>query len=195
MNFGVLDIQGDVSEHISMLKMAINKMHIDGKVLSIKTREDLDKISGIIIPGGESTTLYNISKRKGIYDRIIELVNDGKLNVMGTCAGAILISKNTNDPKVIGMRLMDFDVYRNAYGRQYNSFETYIDIEGMNEKYHAIFIRAPKISRVGNNIKVLGTYNNDPVIITDGKNMAMTFHPELSGNTKIHEFFIDKLRV
>ncbi|MGC9123124.1 MAG: pyridoxal 5'-phosphate synthase glutaminase subunit PdxT [Thermoplasmata archaeon] len=190
MNYGVLDIQGDVSEHFRMLEIAMKNRNVDGQVISVRNKEDLETLSGIIIPGGESTTLYNISKRKGIYDKIVEMVSKNRLRVMGTCAGAILISKNTNDSRVVGMGLMDFDVSRNAYGRQYNSFEAYIKIKNIDDNFHAIFIRAPKIIRVGNNLDVLGYFNTDPVIITDGKHLALTFHPELSNNSKIHEYFV-----
>ncbi len=185
MKIGILDIQGDVSEHFQMIKRLREKYHT--MPVRVKTLKDLDGLSGLIIPGGESTVIYMLLKKSGMYDRIIYMAKSG-LHIMGTCAGAILISRDTGDKAVEGMNLIDISIKRNAYGRQINSFIKEINITGIGN-FDAVFIRAPEIESTGNS-DVLGSENGKPVIVTQGNIMALTFHPELTGNTAIHELFI-----
>lgn len=185
MKIGILDIQGDVSEHFQMIKRLPEKYH--AVPIMVKTLNDLAGISGLIIPGGESTVIYMLLKKSGMYEKIVEMAHSG-LHIMGTCAGAILVSRDTGDKQVEGMNLIDISIKRNAYGRQINSFIQKINISGIGN-FDAVFIRAPEIESTGNS-EVLGLESGKPVIVREGNIMALTFHPELTGNTGVHELFV-----
>lgn len=185
MKIGILNIQGDVSEHSQMIRKLPEKHH--AVPVNVKNVQDLEGLSGLIIPGGESTVIYMLLKKFGMYDKIIEMAHNG-LHIMGTCAGAILLSRDTGDTRVKGMNLIDISIKRNAYGRQINSFIDEIDISGIG-KFAAVFIRAPEIESIGNS-QLLASLDGKPVFVKEGNIIAMTFHPELTGNKKIHEFFV-----
>lgn len=187
LTIGIIGFQGDVSEHAELLKMAANKLGVEVSIVEIRKRVQLDSVEAIIIPGGESTTMYKLLKLYSMYDRIKELANGG-LPVMGTCAGLILISSKTNDERVEGMGLIDTEVERNAYGRQIDSFMDEIEIRGIG-KYKAVFIRAPVISTPGKT-DVLAEHKGSPVMVRSGKILGLTFHPELTKDTRVHEYFI-----
>ncbi|KAA8922031.1 pyridoxal 5'-phosphate synthase glutaminase subunit PdxT [Thermoplasma sp.] len=187
MNIGVLGFQGDVQEHIDMLKRISRRVR-DLKAVHIRRASDLDSVNGLIIPGGESTTIYKLSVEYGLYSRIMERSSEG-MPIMATCAGLILVSKNTNDDRVKGMGLLDVTIRRNAYGRQVMSFETDIDINGIGN-FPAVFIRAPVIEDPGRS-EVLGTLDGRPVIVRQNNVLGMTFHPELTGDTRVHEYFVN----
>jgi len=187
MKIGVLDIQGSVEEHFA----ALEKVSGVTPVL-VKKIEDLDGVRGLIIPGGESTTIGKLLRRFGLREEIIRRATTGKkedrLAIWGTCAGAILIAK-----KIVGrenadtMTLMDITIERNAYGRQTDSFETEVKFDG--KSLPAVFIRAPKIISAGNGVSVLAKYNDEIVAAREGKLLVTTFHPELTNSTKAHEYF------
>ena len=187
MNIGILNIQGDVSEHYLMIKKLSKKLNVNP--VAVNNKNTLANLEGLIIPGGESTVIFKFIIQNDIYDRIIEMANEG-MGIMGTCAGAIILSKNTNDTRVNGMNLINMGIKRNAYGRQINSFIQNIEIKNIGN-FDAVFIRAPEIENV-RDADVLAEYNNNPVVVKNNKKnknvIAMTFHPELTGNTKIHEF-------
>ena len=185
MKIGVLGFQGDVQEHVNSLKRVLEQL--GGSVTLIKKAEDLDSISGLVIPGGESTTIFKLISMYGIYDKIVQLGRSG-LPIMGTCAGLIILSSNTNDERVKGMGLLDVEITRNSYGRQINSFMDSVEINGIG-KFPAVFIRAPVISKVGN-VEVMAYHNNNPVMVRDGNILGLTFHPELTGDLRIHEYFV-----
>ncbi len=187
LNIGIIGFQGDVSEHAELLKKAANKLEVEVSVHEVRNRTQLDSVEALIIPGGESTTMFKLLKLYSMYDKIIELAKNG-LPVMGTCAGLILISSKTNDERVEGMGLIDTEIERNAYGRQIDSFMDDIDIKGIG-KYKAVFIRAPVISKPGK-ADVLAEYKNKPVMVGQGKVLGLTFHPELTKDTRVHEYFI-----
>ena len=187
LTIGIIGFQGDVSEHAELLKRAASKLGIEVAVVEIRKRSHLDSVQGIIIPGGESTTMYKLLRLYNMYDRIRDLAKSG-LPVMGTCAGLILISSKTNDERVEGMGLIDSEVERNAYGRQIDSFMDDIEIKGIG-KYKAVFIRAPVISVPGTT-EVLAQYKGKPVMVKKGKVLGLTFHPELTKDTRVHEYFI-----
>lgn len=190
MKIGVLNIQGSVEEHISMLE----KCGVE--VVSVKTAEDLKLVKGLIIPGGESTTIGKLLKRFGLFEEIIKRAAAGMV-IWGTCAGAILLAK-----KIVGQEgkiavdnlgLMDIAVERNTYGRQIDSFETEIDFEfgkSGSRKIPAVFIRAPKISAIEKGVKVLASYEGEIVAAIQGKLLATTFHPEMTNDLSVHKFFI-----
>lgn len=173
VQIGVLDIQGSVEEHIAVLKK------IGASVIAVKTKKDLGRVDGLIIPGGESTTIGKLMKRYGL-DKAI---HKRTLTIWGTCAGAILLSH--------ALRLMDIAVERNAYGRQIDSFQTKISVPVLGRrKVPAIFIRAPRIKKISPSIRVLAEYNGEPVMVRQGRLLATMFHPELTNDTRIHRYFV-----
>ncbi len=187
LSIGIIGFQGDVSEHAELLKKAANKLGAEVEVKEVRNLAQLSSVEAIIIPGGESTTMFKLLKLYSLYERIREMAMHG-LPVMGTCAGLILISSKTNDDRVEGMGLIDTEVERNAYGRQIDSFMEDIEIKGIG-KYRAVFIRAPIISVPGNT-EILAEQAGKPVMVRKGKVLGLTFHPELTKDTRVHEYFI-----
>jgi len=180
MEIGVLDIQGDVSEHVNILE------NLGVKVKRVRRTADLENLSGIVIPGGESTVIGRIMLERGISKEILEK----ELPVMGTCAGLILISKNVEGRQGI-LPLLDISLKRNGYGSQRESFETDLVIDGIG-RFRGVFIRAPRIIKVEKG-EVLARYRDEAVMVSEGKNLGLTFHPEIYGDLKIHKFFLDRL--
>ena len=184
LRIGVLGLQGDVREHIEMLQL------LGVETLVVKLPEDLELVDGLIIPGGESTTMMRIMKEVEMYKPLKEKIKEG-FPVYGTCAGLILLSKKVESSDQMTLQVLDVEVERNAYGRQIESFEVDIDIPELGEKpFRAVFIRAPKIVELGSNVKVLAKYENAPVFVKEDNVMATSFHPELTEDTRIHEYFI-----
>ena len=183
VKIGILNLQGDVSEHFEITKQALKDMGISGEVLKVKTAEDVSKCDGIIISGGESTVIGKLMEETGIKRKII----DQKVPVMGTCAGMILLSNKSDHDQSL-LEIIDMEVKRNAFGRQKASFEDKIDILG--KKFHGVFIRAPYIVKVGDNVDILSKYKNKIIAVKSGKNIATAFHPELTDDTRIHKYFI-----
>ena len=187
MIIGVIGFQGDVSEHIDILRKINRSGKFDVEVREIRRKEDLEGISGLIIPGGESTTIYKLIRQYGIYEEIMQKVREG-MPVMGTCAGIILLSSETGDERVKGMGLLYIVIERNAYGRQVNSFIDDVEIKGVG-KYKAVFIRAPVIEKCGK-VDIISSYRDDPVMVRNNNVLGLTFHPELTGDTRVHEYFL-----
>ena len=188
MKIGVLALQGDFAEHISMLKQ------IGVDTVEVRLPKHLDGLDGLIMPGGESTT---IGKLAVAYDLMEPLKQFGKSHaVWGTCAGAIFLSKDaSSDQPLLG--LMNIKVQRNAFGRQVDSFETDLKIDelmkatGTEHPYHAVFIRAPIIESVSGNVKVLAALDDGRIVAAqEGHWLATSFHPELTSDARFHEFFI-----
>ena len=171
------------------------KLGIDGNVALVKRPHDLEGLKGIVIPGGESTVIGRVAERTGLLKVLREEIQRG-LPVFGTCAGAILLAKEVYDAKVgkveqplIGV--MDIKIARNYYGRQKDSFEVDLSIPVLGDKpFRGVFIRAPAIESVGSNVKVLASYEGLPVLVQQDKMLAATFHPELTSDTRLHEYFI-----
>ncbi len=188
MIIGIVGFQGDVSEHADILRKISKKRNLDLKIIDVRKKDQLKDLDGIIIPGGESTTIYKLLKMYDLYD---EIQNRGRkgMPVMGTCAGLILISSVTNDPRVQGLGLLDAVIERNAYGRQINSFMEEISIKDIG-KYMAVFIRAPVISDPGTS-EILASQGGKAVMVRKGNVLGLTFHPELTKDTRVHEYFID----
>ena len=188
MKIGVLALQGDFSEHIAMLR----RLKVDAS--EVRLPEQLKGLDGLIIPGGESTT---IGKLAVAYNLMEPLKLFGQRHaIWGTCAGAIFLSKDVSrDQPLLG--LMDIKVQRNAFGRQIDSFETDLDIPelkqvtGTKEDYHAVFIRAPIIESVGRDAKVLASVSDGRIVAAQqGHLLATSFHPELTNDTRFHEYFL-----
>jgi len=188
MKIGVLALQGDFAEHITMLK----KLKVETS--QVRLPEHLNGLDGLIIPGGESTT---IAKLAVAYNLMEPLQLFGQRHaIWGTCAGAILLSKDISRDQPL-LKLMDIKVQRNAFGRQIDSFETDLDIPelkqatGTKEDYHAVFIRAPIIESVSGDAKVLATVPDGRIVAAQqGHLLATSFHPELTKDTRFHEYFL-----
>jgi 5'-phosphate synthase pdxT subunit len=188
MKIGVLALQGDFSEHISMLK------RLGVEVAEVRLPNHLGGLDGLIIPGGESTTIGKLSVSYGLMEPLKQFGQSHA--IWGTCAGAIFLSKDaSSDQPLLG--LMDIKVQRNAFGRQVDSFETDLEIDelmkatGTEYAYHAVFIRAPLIESVHGNAKVLSALEDGRIVAAqEGHLLATSFHPELTNDTRFHEYFI-----
>lgn len=182
---GVLALQGDVQEHMAMIEAA------GGRPVEVRTVEDLKEVDGLIIPGGESTTIGALMARYGLDEVIREKVHSG-FPLFGTCAGLILMAKEAlgGEPPLMG--LLDVAVRRNAYGRQRESFEAEVVVPSLGpEPLRVAFIRAPRIERVGAEVEVLATLRGEPVLVRQGNLLGATFHPEITGDPRLHKFFLE----
>lgn len=186
MIVGIVGFQGDVQEHINSLKAAGKSRGI--QVRQIRRPDDMNGISGIVIPGGESTTIYKLLNTYRIYD-LIKMECKSGMPVMGTCAGLILISRETGDPRVNGMGILNATVTRNAYGRQKESFMGEITVNSIG-KMVVPFIRAPKIVNADED-SIIGKYGDEPVMLRKGNVLGLTFHPELTDDMRIHGMFLE----
>ena len=195
IKIGVLAIQGAVSEHVEAVNMALKESNLEGNAIIVKSPSELDEIQGLIIPGGESTTIGRVSKDRNLFDNIIKMANDG-IPILGTCAGAILLAKEVTDAKT-GMSnqpilsLMDIKVLRNSFGRQRESFEHEIEIPALGKKlFPGVFIRAPIVEKVWNDAEVLAKYGDKIVAAQQGNLLVTSFHPELTQDRRLHQYFI-----
>lgn len=186
MKIGVLALQGSFKEHINTLI----KCNVD--TVEVRLPKDLEDVNGLIIPGGESTTILKLMKKFGLDKAIIKKYSEGMV-IYGTCAGAILLAKNIVDSKQASLGLIDISIRRNAYGRQIDSFEAELDIENIG-KVRGVFIRAPIIESTTNGAKVLATFNHKAVFVEQNNILVSTFHPELTSDTKIHKYFLSKIK-
>ncbi|MGB9937587.1 MAG: pyridoxal 5'-phosphate synthase glutaminase subunit PdxT [Methanobacterium sp.] len=186
IKIGVLNLQGDVSEHFEMTEQALKELNIEADVLKVKTKEDISECDGIIISGGESTVIGNLMKKTGI----MEIIQNKNIPVFGTCAGMVLLASKTDYNQPL-LELIDMKVKRNAFGRQKVSFEDKVDILGSS--FEGIFIRAPYIEEVGNDVDILSKYQDKIIAVKSGKHIATAFHPELTGDTRIHKYFIKEV--
>lgn len=187
MRVGVLALQGAVAEHIKLLEMA-------GAVgVAVKRTEQLDELDGLIIPGGESTTIGKLMRTYGFIDGIRAFSAQQK-PIFGTCAGLIVIAKEITGQADAHLGLMDMRVARNAFGRQRESFETSLTVTGVADDVRAVFIRAPLIESVGLNVQVLSTYKDQIVAAREEHLLAASFHPELTDDFRIHAYFLDMVK-
>lgn len=184
MKIGVLALQGAVAEHIRMLELA------GAEGIAIKTVEQLDEVEGIILPGGESTTIGRLMRTYGFIEPLQQF-SEQKKPIFGTCAGLILIAKDISGQDQTHLQLMDITVARNAFGRQRESFETDLVVEGIADDVRAVFIRAPLIEKVGKDVRVLARYQNQIVAAQQGHLLASSYHPELTEDYRMHAYFIN----
>jgi pyridoxal 5'-phosphate synthase pdxT subunit len=193
MKAGVISVQGAAPEHIAALKVAMANLGMQGEAVSVRRAKDLEGIECLVLPGGESTTISKLLRRFDLFDRIIDLANGG-MPILGTCAGCVLLSKEGDDQvektETELLKLMDMAVDRNAFGRQRESFEVPLTIEGMAEQFPAVFIRAPLITRVWGRCEPLATHSSSIVMAKQDNLLALSFHPELSGDSRIHEMLL-----
>jgi 5'-phosphate synthase pdxT subunit len=181
---GVLALQGDFREHLAVLET------IGVDAVPVKTPEALSGVDALIIPGGESTTIGKMSVRFGLIDPLRSAISDG-LPVYGTCAGLIFMAASLSDGDQPLLGVLDVVVKRNAFGRQNDSFEATLDIVGLDDPFDAVFIRAPWVEKVGSDVDVLASVAEHPVMVRQEKILATSFHPELTGDTRIHQMLLD----
>lgn len=183
---GVLALQGDFEAHAKALARA------GAEPVAVRSADDLQKVHGLIIPGGESTTMWKLLEEEKLLDPLREF--GLRQPIFGTCAGAILLASGVSNPPQPSLALMDIDVERNAYGRQLDSRIATLQPEGLTGDLEAVFIRAPIIRRVGGDAKVLASYHGDPVLVEQGRHLVATFHPELTNDTRVHLLFLEKVQ-
>jgi 5'-phosphate synthase pdxT subunit len=182
---GVLALQGDFAKPEAMLQLLKNE------TVLVKKPGELRGCEGLIIPGGESTTLTKLIQKCNLYELIREFAE--KHPVMGTCAGSIMLASTVDDHRIEPLRLIDISVARNAYGRQIDSFITQVDVPFLqgSKRFKAVFIRAPQIKHVGSRVEVLMELHGSPIMVQEGNVLAMTFHPELTSDPLIHKYFVE----
>jgi 5'-phosphate synthase pdxT subunit len=191
VRIGVLDLQGDVAEHTGAFRQALAEAGLSegSEVIPVRRADQIPSLDGLAIPGGESTTISKLIDRNGMRGPLEEF----RGGIFATCAGLIVMAKVVPDPRVRPLGLLDIDVERNAFGRQKYSFEADLPVKGLDSPFHAVFIRAPVISRVGDGVEVLATADEAPVAVRQGKHLGLSFHPELSGDTRVHRLFLERL--
>ncbi len=189
MKIGVLALQGDVREHARALSDA------GATPVDVRHATQLDDVDGLVIPGGESTTIGKLMDRFELLEPIRERAAEG-LPLYGTCAGLILMARDVvgEDPAPHRLDLMDVAVRRNAYGRQVDSFEADLRLEGSEEPFRAVFIRAPLVEEVGFEVEVFASYDGRPVLVRQHNLLGSSFHPEMTPDARIHETFVDIVR-
>ncbi|MCS6937318.1 MAG: pyridoxal 5'-phosphate synthase glutaminase subunit PdxT [Candidatus Bipolaricaulota bacterium] len=184
MRVGVLGLQGDFREHLTVLR----SLGVDAR--DVRTQEQLEAVEGLIIPGGESTTIAYLLEKTGMLKVLRERGAQG-FPLYGTCAGMILLARELSDPYPENrIALMDIAVKRNAYGRQLDSFEADLQIKNIGS-FRAVFIRAPKIVRVGSGVEILAEHDGVPVLVRQKNLLASSFHPELTGDPRVHRYFLE----
>jgi len=186
MKVGVLALQGSVDEHKAMLRSC------GAEPVEVRLPHHLDNVYGLVIPGGESTTIGKLMNRYNLDREIIRKYHIG-MPIYGSCAGAIVLAKNVLPNRQFSLRLMDITAKRNDYGRQIDSFETDLEINSIGD-YRGIFIRAPAIDLINNGVKVLSTFKGKPVMVQQDDILVTTFHPELTNDPRIHQYFIDTIK-
>ena len=191
---GVLALQGNVSEHIDAFLLALERMGhgLSSEVFEVRSPADLADCHALAIPGGESTTISRLIDKNGLYEPIRSFSG----GIFATCAGMVLMAKTVEDSRVHPLGLIDMIVDRNAFGRQRESFEADLAIEGFQgAPFHAVFIRAPVVTSVGKDIRVLAHVDQGIVALEHGKHVAFSFHPELGNDTRLHERFLQNLGI
>jgi 5'-phosphate synthase pdxT subunit len=193
---GVLGIQGAVSEHINAMTNALNETGYNGNTFVVKQKEDIKNIDALIIPGGESSTISKVLHNSDLYDTVSKRTTENDLAVMGTCAGCVILAKEIlNDPKkeIKQLSQMDIQVERNAFGRQKDSFERIIKIKDFSLPYNAVFIRAPIIRKTWGKCKALAKIDEKIVMARQDRRLALSFHPELTDDIRIHKYFLEMI--
>lgn len=185
MRAGVLALQGDVREHAAILEA------LGAEVVRVRFPTDLAQIDALIIPGGESTTIGKLADRYGLLEPLRKAIFEG-MPTLGTCAGMIFLAGSTTESRSqVQLGVLDVVVQRNAFGRQAESSERELDIEGVDGPVNAVFIRAPWIEKVGEGVEILAEVDGHPVMVREGNVIALSFHPELTGETRVHRMLLD----
>jgi 5'-phosphate synthase pdxT subunit len=177
LRIGVLALQGAFREHAQVLR------RLGAEVVQVRLPEELEGLDGLVIPGGESTTIASLAEEYGLDDAIRAFAEP----IFGTCAGMIVLDREH-------LGVADLVVERNAYGRQVRSFEADVELDGEERPLRGVFIRAPRIREAGAGVEVLGTLDGEPVLVRDGRLLLAAFHPELTDDTRVHERFLELVR-
>lgn len=185
MKAGVLALQGDFREHAAMLRQC------GVTPVFVRDPADLEEVSCLVIPGGESTTIGKLARRYGLVEPVRERAGAG-MPVLGTCAGMILMATEIVGGEPL-LGLMDLTVERNAYGRQVDSFEADLDVRGLGEPVRGVFIRAPVVERAGESVEILAEHGGTPVVVAQGQHVAASFHPEIAGDPRLHAWFLERV--
>lgn len=187
MKIGILALQGDFAEHIKVIQ------ELGALAVPVRQPAQLEGLDGLIIPGGESTTMLKLMNDYNLFQTIKELAESG-LPIMGTCAGMVLLAKKVTNPDMNTMSLIDIEVRRNAFGRQLESFETEIIIPLLgDEPFSAVFIRAPLIEKASPDVEIIGRLPDNSIVAARQDNiLVLSFHPELSDDSRIHRYFLEK---
>ena len=195
LNVGILAIQGDVAENVLAAKAALREQNLEGTVTSVKTPDEISKLDGLIIPGGESTTIGQLSLVNSSLKKIKEKI-EGGMPVLGICAGMIMLSKIADD-RIVGktnqplLEYLDIKLERNSFGRQRDSFEADISMDSIDiPKFNGVFIRAPAVTDVGSDVEVLSKFNEKIVAVKKGNVIGTSFHPELTQDVLLHKYFV-----
>ena len=198
-NVGILALQGDVTENFMATMAALHDAGIDATVSQVKTPDQISKLDGLIIPGGESTMMGQLSMVNGAMNALKELI-DGGMPVFGICAGMILLSKNSKD-RVMGsteqplLDMLDVDIERNSFGRQKDSFQAEISLDPIGiSSFQGVFIRAPAILTSGSDVTVLSKFNEKIIAVKQGNILATSFHPELTQDISLHKHFVEMIK-
>lgn len=186
---GVLALQGAFAAHATALQ------RLGASTAEVRVAVDLEQCDALVLPGGESTTMSQLLETSQLFDPLAKRIAAG-MPVFGTCAGMILLSRGIADgrPDQRSFAALDIDVQRNGFGRQLDSFETEIDVLGLDRAFHAVFIRAPRISRIGSEIETLATHGGEPVLVRSKTVMAASFHPELADDDRVHQLFLNMVQ-
>ena len=185
---GVLALQGDVSEHLEALR------RVGARAVAVRNPSQLEGLQGLVLPGGESTTMGRLLVRSGLLEPLRQLAAEGRLALYGTCAGLILLASEVLNGDLPRLGVMDMVVERNAYGRQVDSFEVDLPVPALGpEPLRAVFIRAPVVRRVGSAVTVLAHWQGCPVLVRQGTCLASSFHPELTTDLRLHRYFLQEL--
>jgi 5'-phosphate synthase pdxT subunit len=186
LTIGVLALQGDYDAH----RQTLNRLGVE--TVLVRKPEELERIDGLVIPGGESSTFLKFLEREGFLSKLRDFVSQKPS--FGTCAGAILLAKDVVNPKQASLGVLDIAIERNAYGRQIDSSIMTAPTKLDGPPLEMVFIRAPRIERVGKQVQVLAERDGHPVLVREGKILAATFHPELSNDSRVHELFLDMVK-
>ena len=199
LEIGILALQGDVAENLMSTMEAMNELGIDGSVSQVKTPDQISALDGLIIPGGESTMMGQLSITNGAMNSLKEKIESG-MPVFGICAGMILLAKNSKD-RVLGateqplLDALDVEIERNSFGRQKDSFEAEISLEPIDiPSFQGVFIRAPAVLRTGSGVEILGKFNEKIIAVKQGNILATSFHPELTRDVSLHKQFVKMVK-
>lgn len=199
-DIGVLALQGDVEENIISTKEAMKDLQESGTVYPVKTPEQIDKLDGLIIPGGESTMMGELSLVNGSLKKIKEKIEQG-MPVFGICAGLILLSKDSQD-RIVGktnqplLEQLEIGIERNSFGRQHESFEAEIALDHIQiPKFHGVFIRSPAILEAGTGVEIISKFNDRIIAVKKDNILGTSFHPELTPDCSIHKYFVNMIKI
>lgn len=197
LRIGVATLQGNFEEHIAITQRALANLELEGDIVRLRTAQDAESVDAAILPGGESTTISKLLVRHGAMDVLRRRITKDEFPVLGTCAGAILLAREgdtqVEKTKTQLLGVMDIEVNRNAFGRQRESFETHLQMEGFDEPVPAVFIRGPAFARVWGRARETARFHDKVVAARQGQLWALAFHPELTPDSRIHEAFLKQV--